>query len=182
MINGASSNSPIRLDGNWRPAVLGHLLALDADDRYGRFATTLSDDGIAAYVGRLDFALDLCFGTLETEGSLSGFIHLAVQCPVAELGASVAADRRGQGRAYRLFQAALSYARRQGIHEIHLATGHPVARRICQGLGYLVESNPGYPRAKVFLGQDRMALTADVAADLPALADSRLSIAQAIAL
>ncbi len=143
--------TPLRLSAVWRPAVLKHLLALNQDDRYGRFASPLPDEGIAAYVERIDFHKDYGFATIEPDGQLSGFIHLAVYGSFAELGASVLAAQRRQGRARRLFQAALAYAAEQGIREIHLATGHPVARRICAGLGYGMTESVGYPRVRVFL-------------------------------
>ena len=142
---------PRRLSENDRPRVEAHLLALDANDRYGRFATALSDAGIAAYAARIDFASDLCFGIVETDGSLSGFIHLAVFGTVAELGASVAAPLRHQGRARCLFATALTAADQRGLHEIHLATGHPAARQICNALGYAIVDGHGYPRARVLL-------------------------------
>lgn len=143
--------TPLRLSAVWRPAVLKHLLALSRDDRYGRFASPLPDDGIAAYVERIDFEHDYCFASLEPEGQLSAFIHLAVCGHAAELGASVLAAQRRQGRARHLFQTALAYASEQGLHEIHLATGHPVARRICAGLGYGMTEGVGYPRVRVGL-------------------------------
>lgn len=143
----------LRLDAIWRPAVGKHLLALSPDDRYGRFASPLPDEAIAAYVARIDFAHDLCFATVEGDGRLSGFLHLAVHGQFAELGASVLSGQRRQGRARRLFKAAFASAADQGIREIHLATGHPVARHICAGLGYEMKDGEGYPRVRVRLGE-----------------------------
>jgi N-acetylglutamate synthase-like GNAT family acetyltransferase len=91
---------------------------------------------VVAYADSIDFAHDLCFAIVEPDGQLSGFLHLAVHGQVAELGASVLPGQRRQGRARRLFKTALACAVDQGIREIHLATGHPVARHICAGLGY----------------------------------------------
>lgn len=141
----------LRADSRLRERVLQHLLALDADDRYGRFATPLGDAGIAAYVNRIDFAGDLCFATLEDDGSLSGFIHLARSGDVAELGASVGAGRRRQGRARRLFAAALAEAGQLGVKEVLLAVGHPAARHICRALGYAQVEGMGYSRVRVLL-------------------------------
>lgn len=151
LIAEAQLGEPVRLDAVWRPAVRKHLLALSPDDRYGRFATALSDAGIAAYAERIDVARDICFATVESDGRLSGFIHLAVYGEVAELGASVLPRWRKQGRARRLFAAALTVASASGIREIHLATGHPVARRICGRLGYLCKTQSVYPRGVVSL-------------------------------
>jgi GNAT superfamily N-acetyltransferase len=148
----ASLCTVLRLDAVWRPAVGKHLLALSPDDRYGRFASPLPDAAVVAYVESIDFAHDLCFATVEPEGCMSGFLHLAVHGKVAELGASVLPDQRRQGRARRLFKSALASAVDQGIREIHLATGHPVARHICAGLGYGMREGAGYPRVRVGLG------------------------------
>lgn len=142
---------PCRLPSLSRPVVLAHLLALTSDDRYGRFATALSDAGIAAYADRIDFIRDFCFATLEQDGQLSGFIHLAVYGEVAELGASVLPPWRQQGKARRLFASALGFAASTGILEVHLATGHPAARRICGGLGYGMREGMGCPRVRVSL-------------------------------
>lgn len=156
MTAGTSAGEPVRLNARWRPAVLEHLLALSSDDRYGRFATTLSDAAVADYAGRIDFAHDLCFATIEPDARFSGFIHIAVQGAIAELGASVLAGWRKQGRARLLFAAALASTAARGIREVHLATGHPVARRICHGLGYGMREGAGYPRVKVMLGKDNL--------------------------
>lgn len=141
-----------RLDATWREAVQQHLLALDADDRYGRFASPLADAAIVAYVECIDFTNDLCFGTPDAHGTLSGFLHLARFGTQAELGASVVATARRQGLARQLFAGALGEAARAGVQEILLATGHPAARHICAGLGYAQVEGRGYPRVRVFLG------------------------------
>lgn len=150
---GVNVKAPRRLTAVARPAVLAHLLALSADDRYGRFATALSDAGIVAYAGRIDFGDDICLATQESDGRLSGFIHLAVHGAVAELGASVLPHWRRQGRARLLFGAALAAAAAGGICEVHLATGHPAARHICAGLGYAMTEGMSYPRVRVHLPQ-----------------------------
>jgi GNAT superfamily N-acetyltransferase len=146
-----TAGEPRRLTAVARPAVVAHLLALSADDRYGRFATTLTDTGIAVYGERIDFARDLCFATCEPDGVISGFIHLAVHGDVAELGASVLPPWRRQGLARSLFGRALTAAAAGGIGEVLLATGHPAARHICAGLGYAMQENRTYPRVRVSL-------------------------------
>jgi GNAT superfamily N-acetyltransferase len=150
----SAPETPCRLPALGRPAVLAHLLALDADDRYGRFASPLPDAGIVAYVDCIDFRRDFCFATLEADGRLSGFIHLAVHGTAAELGASVLPAWRRQGRARRLFATALGRAAAAGIGEVHLTTGHPAARHICADLGYAQREGVGYPRVRVILGPD----------------------------
>ena len=61
---------PFRVTTGERPAVLAHLLQLSADDRYGRFATSLSDNGIEAYVARIDFARDIGVATAGNNGQV----------------------------------------------------------------------------------------------------------------
>ena len=140
-----------RLAAGDRATILEHLLALNRDDRYGRFASALSDQAIASYVARIALDRDLAFGIGENSGRLSAFIHLAVHDEIGELGASVLAERRRQGQARRLFAAALAHASHLGIARVHLATGHPAALRICHGLGHAVEIRPTSPRATIRL-------------------------------
>lgn len=48
---------PYRVTAFQRTTVLAYLLALSEDNRYGRYAMSLSDAGTAVYVGRIDFEL-----------------------------------------------------------------------------------------------------------------------------
>ena len=68
---------PYRIIASQRTRVLDHLQALDDDDRYGRFATSLSDTGIAAYVGRIDFERDIGLAVAAVDEPVIGFVHLA---------------------------------------------------------------------------------------------------------
>ena len=122
---------------------------LAPDDRYGRFASALSDQAITGYVARIALDRDLAFGIGENSGRLSAFIHLAVHDEIGELGASVLPEYRRQGQARRLFAAALAHAGQHGVARVHLATGHPAALRIAHGLGYAVEIRPTSPRATI---------------------------------
>lgn len=142
---------PFRVTAGERPAVLAHLLQLSADDRYGRFATSLSDNGIEAYVARINFTRDICVATAGSNGQLTGFIHLAVNGDSAELGASVGARWRRQGLARQLFSDAVELALMGGVREIHLATGHQVARQIFDEMGYPCLLRATYPRGIVVL-------------------------------
>lgn len=142
---------PFRVTANDMAAVLAHLLGLSADDRYGRFATPFPDSGIESYVSRIDLGQDICIGSRGTDGNLAGFIHLAVHHDIAELGASVCASWRRQGIARQLFLSAVQLAMANGISAIHLATGHPVARRIFTGMGYPCMQRTTHPRVIVEL-------------------------------
>lgn len=140
---------PYRVIAFHRPALLTHLLDLNDDDRYGRFASSLSDAGIASYVNRIDLEKDIGLALASADGRMIGFIHLAIHGDAAELGASVSAPWRRQGVAQQLFKAAVKSARNAGICEIHLATAHPVARHILARLGYPSRMQMTYPRGVV---------------------------------
>ncbi|MBL8418831.1 MAG: GNAT family N-acetyltransferase [Dechloromonas sp.] len=134
-----------------RAAILDHLLALNRDDRYGRFASAHSDHAIAGYVARLQFERDAGFGIVSEDRQLLGFLHLAIHTPTGEIGASVLPECRRRGLARRLFAAGFVLARQRGVDHIHLATGHPAALRICAALGNPVQLRPTAPRAIVDL-------------------------------
>ena len=149
MIESPAAPAVRRLAARDRAAILAHLLALNPDDRYGRFASALSDQAIASHVVRIALNRDLAFGIGENSGRLSAFIHLAVHDEIGELGASVLPECRRQGQARRLFAAALAHAGHLGIARVHLATGHPAALRIAHGLGYTVDIRPTSPCATI---------------------------------
>jgi GNAT superfamily N-acetyltransferase len=142
---------PRRLDGADKPAILKHLLALSPEDRYSRFASTLSDSAIANYVEKIDFERDGGLGIIDSAGTLVAFIHLARHWHKAELGASVRLAARHQGYARDLFKIALNEAELLGIRRVHLATGHPAALRIAQGLGFRLKTSPIMPRASILM-------------------------------
>ena len=151
MIETAATLAIRQLAAADRGAILDHLLALNRDDRYGRFASALSDHAIAGYVARLQFERDAGFGIVGEDRRLLGFLHLAIHAPTGEIGASVLPECRRRGLARRLFAAGFVLARQRGVEHIHLATGHPAALRICAALGYPVQLRPTAPRAIVDL-------------------------------
>ncbi|MBK7080092.1 MAG: GNAT family N-acetyltransferase [Betaproteobacteria bacterium] len=106
-----------------RPAVVQHLLSLDADDRVLRFNTTAPDEKVVEYCGRWNHADDIVEGAWEGE-RLIGLIHLPVfrvgADLVGELGVSVAADRRKRGVATRLALRTLASSRRRGLDRIYI--------------------------------------------------------------
>ena len=83
MIESPAALAVRRLAAGDRAAILAHLLALNPDDRYGRFASALSDQAIASHVVRIALNRDLAFGIGENSGRLSAFIHLATGHPAA---------------------------------------------------------------------------------------------------
>ncbi|MBL0290970.1 MAG: GNAT family N-acetyltransferase [Betaproteobacteria bacterium] len=106
-----------------QPAVVQHLLSLDADDRVLRFNTTAPDEKVVEYCGRWNHADDIVEGAWEGE-RLIGLIHLPVfrvgADLVGELGVSVAADRRKRGVATRLALRTLDSSRRRGLDRIYI--------------------------------------------------------------
>lgn len=145
-----------RLDGGGtaREAVLRHLRALDADDRYLRFGHTASDATLADYVAALDFAHDgiLAVGAgTPSRGVLIGLAHVALHPPQAEFGLSVlpAWRRRGLGR--RLFVAAMACAAGEGLAALTCMTGNASVLNMARELGFSVRLGAGEPCATIAL-------------------------------
>lgn len=134
-----------------RPLILAHLSALSADDRHARFARAISDSLLADYVAAIDLAADITVATFAGDQLLSGFLHLPVAGPVAELGMSVVPACRRQGLARLMFRYASMAAESVGVRRIHLAAAHPAALRIASGLGYRWQSHASGPRASIIL-------------------------------
>lgn len=105
------------------PRILAHLLALDADDRLLRFSYAIRDEGIDAYVTKLDFARDHVHGLCSTHGDIVALAHVAEHQGEVDFGLSVAPcyRRRGLGRA--LF-----------CHVIALARLRDAARVVCHSV------------------------------------------------
>lgn len=113
-----------------RRRVLRHLLALDSADRLLRFGSMIPDDGIVAYVSKIDFARDIVFGVVNNVFQLVGMGHLAfapaegrtttVKAQVAEFGVSVSSSARGQGVGTRLFQRAAIYCRNSDVDTLYM--------------------------------------------------------------
>lgn len=136
-----------RLDARARPAVLAHLMALDADDRYARFGAAVRDAGICALVARLDFERDLLLG-VESSGGLIGLAHVGFGAGgLAELALSVAPPWRRRGLARALFGLATRRAARAGFAGFACIHGHPATLRIARGFGLSVRLRTGDPCA-----------------------------------
>lgn len=115
---------PIRaLHEEDRPALLRHLLALGAQDRYLRFGYPATDAHIGAYVAGLDFGRDEVYGVEGPDLEIIAMAHLAYLYQrsgglAVEYGVSVAAEARGQGLGKRLFERAVVHARTQGAQRM----------------------------------------------------------------
>jgi GNAT superfamily N-acetyltransferase len=146
-----------------RRRVLRHLLALDKDDRLLRFGSMMSDDGITAYVGKLDFERDIVFGVVSNVFQLVGMGHLAfaptegrtgtAKAQVAEFGVSVSASARGQGVGTRLFQRAAIHCRNSDVDTLYMQclTSNKTMMHIAKKAGMVVTREYGEADAHLAL-------------------------------
>ena len=106
-----------------QPAVVQHLLELDADDRALRFNTTAPDNAIVGYCARWNFAGDIVEGAWEGD-QLIGVIHLPVFRAgadlIGELGVSVASGSRKRRIATGLALRALENGRNLGLDRVYI--------------------------------------------------------------
>lgn len=125
-----------------RHRVVDHFLALDAADRGLRFGAAADDAAVERYVQSIDFVRDAVLAVEAEDGALSAVAHVAHHGGLAELGVSVACDRRQRGLASSLADAALRAAREAGASEFrfHCAATNEGMRRIASRLGMTIES------------------------------------------
>ena len=115
----ATSNpSTVRLLETERDALDAHFLALGIEDRRLRFGSSLADDGIRAYVARIDFGRDGLFAVQDDALQLVAVVHIAMTGSQAELGLSVVPRARGQGLGHALFRRAVTFLRNRGGVEV----------------------------------------------------------------
>ena len=113
-----SNPSTVRLLKTERGALIAHFLALGTEDRRLRFGSTLADDGVRAYVARIDFGRDGLFAVQDDALQLVAVVHIATTGSQAELGLSVVARARGQGLGNALFRRAVTFLRNRGGIEV----------------------------------------------------------------
>ena len=148
--------TPIKeLKESERSLFLGHLIELDAEDRYLRFGSPLSDSAIGAYVGGIDFRSHTVFGVFDDSLKLVAAGHFApmpvsnLPCetshPSAEFGLSVNAVARGKGLGTALFLRAASHARNLGIETLfmHCLTQNRPMMRIAKKAGMEIHHASG---------------------------------------
>jgi GNAT superfamily N-acetyltransferase len=127
-----------------RGALEAHFLALDAEDRRLRFGAPLKDDGVRAYVARIDFERAAVFGVHDDALRLVGAAHVARSHQHAELGVSVLQAHRGRGVGGALLARAHMRARNWGARELfmHCLTENAAMMRLAcrQGMRIVVES------------------------------------------
>ena len=134
-LEAALPSGPAAARGGWVPIhmlnprhrerVLAHLMALNEADRMLRFGHLATDEQLAGYVERMDFARDELFGVFDRRLDLVALAHLAFGGDglTAEFGVSVWASGRGHGFGSRLFEHAVTHARNRGVGTlvIHVA-------------------------------------------------------------
>lgn len=138
---------PIRSIGPRHGArITGHLLALNAQDRYLRFGYAASDEQIRRYVDGIDFDRDEIFGIYNRKLELIAMAHLAFSTDPSlqscvEFGVSVLAHARGRGYGARLFDRAVMHSRNEGVEMmfIHALSENTAMLTIARKAGAAVE-------------------------------------------
>ena len=126
--------------------IIGHLLALNPQDRYLRFGYAASDEQIQRYVDGINFGRDEVFGIYNRKLELIAMAHLAFSTDpslqsCAEFGVSVLAHARGRGYGARLFDRAVMHARNEGVQMmfIHALSENTAMLNIARKAGATVE-------------------------------------------
>ena len=138
---------PIRSIGPRHGArIIGHLLALNEQDRYLRFGYVASDEQIQRYVDGINFDRDEVFGIYNRKLELIAMAHLAFSTDpslqsCAEFGVSVLAHARGRGYGARLFDRAVMHSRNEGVEMmfIHALSENTAMLDIARKAGAVVE-------------------------------------------
>lgn len=112
--------STVRLHGHERGALEKHFISLDTEDRRLRFGSGISDEGIRAYVQRLDFEHDGLFAVQDEDLRLIAVIHVALDDGPAEMGLSVLDAWRGQGLGNALLGRAVMFLRNRGVLSVFM--------------------------------------------------------------
>jgi GNAT superfamily N-acetyltransferase len=130
----------LRLRPSDRPALLAHFLALEAEDRRLRFGSPLRDEGIKAYVERIDFVRDGVFAVHDGAMELLAVVHVACTDEKAELGLSVLPAYRNMGMGSALTERAVMHLRNRNITQafVHCLSENGAMMHIARKLGMAV--------------------------------------------
>lgn len=150
---------PIReLGALERPAVLAHLLALSAQDRYLRFGISMRDEQVKRYADGLDFERDEIYGIFNRRLQLIAMAHLARAAgdgfeACAEFGVSVDARYRGRGFGGLLFERTVRHARNCGVRMlfVHALSENAAMLHIAQKAGAVLERSGSETEAHLLL-------------------------------
>jgi ribosomal protein S18 acetylase RimI-like enzyme len=108
----------VRLRDSDREALEAHFLSLDGEDRRLRFGAPIGDDGLRAYVARIDFERDGLFAVQDDDLRPLAVLHIGFGDGSAELGLSVVPEARGQGLGGALFERAVMHLRNRGTPQV----------------------------------------------------------------
>lgn len=162
------------LHGQERAKLLAHLLVLDAEDRRLRFTQALSDEGIRAYVERIDLSRDAVFVVTDSELAVTGAAHLARGDAHAELGVTVLPGNRRQGIGAALLERSAARARNWGVRVLFMncLAENAAMMHLARKQGMRIAVSGGEAEAIVRLPQASLAsLAADAVAEQLALFD-----------
>lgn len=156
---------PIRsLGPSHRERIAGHLLALQAHDRYLRFGYAASDEQVQRYVDGLNFDRDDIFGIYNRRLELIAMAHLAFSvdpscASCSEFGVSVLSHARGRGYGSRLFDRAIMHARNEGVTMmfIHALSENTTMLHIARRAGAVVQRDGSESDAFLKLPPDTLA-------------------------
>ena len=112
--------STVRLGRQDRGALESHFISLDGEDRRLRFGSGISDDGIRAYVARIDLERDGLFAVQDDDLRLVAVVHIALGAEPAEMGLSVLDGWRGQGLGDALLGRAVTFLRNRGVRSVFM--------------------------------------------------------------
>lgn len=98
--------------------VVKHLVDLSPESKRMRFFSNISEAGVNAYVDRINWKKDVCFG-VYSGNTLTAFVHLAYSDgDQYELGISVSEDSRGEGLAKTLMQRVITWCKANGVTKL----------------------------------------------------------------
>jgi ribosomal protein S18 acetylase RimI-like enzyme len=177
---------PIRsLAERHRDRIEAHLKQLGEHDRYLRFGYAATDEHIARYVARIDFARDEVFGIFNRRLALIAMAHLAhmdndaAGHRAAEFGVSVLPTARGRGYGGRLFDHAVLHARNRGVDTlvIHALSENTAMLRIARNAGAIVEREGSESEARLKLPpEDLVSRVGQIVEDRAAELDYQLKV------
>lgn len=167
------SNIPVqRLNDHAREAVIAHFLRLPTEDRRLRFGSSLSAEGVASYVERIDFERDAAFAVHDDGLRIVGIAHVALADDHAELGLSVLPAHRGRGVGSALFERGAQHARNRFVRTLfmHCLSENAAIVRIARRFGMKIVTESGDADAHLEL------LPASAGSIAGELADDRLAL------